>query len=270
MSVPEAQLNLKDFQDRFQRAILDGDDTILNDIPDGPRETKTNLLGIYRDAYGLRLVEVIGNDHEMLRAYAGEERFQRLARAYIAACPSHHPNARWFSRRLPDFLRDHEPFAKQPVLADLAALERALNDAFDGPDAPVLGLADLTAIPPELWSQLTFKCHPTARCLDVTTNTADIWTALKAETPLPQAECSAAPKRILVWRHDTTAMFRVLGDEEAMMWAETLKGARFGELCEMLATYDDPAGAPGRAAAFLKSWLEAGLLTEATVSEAVR
>lgn len=260
-------MKLKDFQDQFQRAILDGDDGILRDIPDGPRETKTNLLGIYRDAYRLRLIEVIGNDHELLRAYVGEDQFCELARAYIDAHPSHHPNARWFPRRLPEFLRDQEPYAKQTVLAELAALERALNDAFDGVDAPVLGLADLTAIPPEVWPQLTFMPHPTARCLEVRTNAADIWTALKKDTEPPPPELAAQPKRILVWRQDSTAMFRTLGREEAMMWAETEKGARFGALCEMLAAYDDPAGAPARAAPFLKSWLEAGLLSEAVVAE---
>ena len=98
-------MKLKDFQDRFQRAILEGDDAILNDIPDGPRETKTNLLGIYRDAYALRLIEVIGNDHELLRSYVGEDRFRVMARAYIESCPSQHPNARWFARRLPEFLQ---------------------------------------------------------------------------------------------------------------------------------------------------------------------
>ena len=43
-------MKLKDFQDKFQRAILAGDDAVLKDIPDGPHETKENLLGIYRDA----------------------------------------------------------------------------------------------------------------------------------------------------------------------------------------------------------------------------
>lgn len=259
-------MNLKDFQDRFQRAILDGDDTILRDIPDGPRETKTNLLGIYRDAYGLRLVEVLGNDHEMLRAYMGDDGFRVMARAYIAGCPSQHPNARWFSHRLPDFLRETEPYMRMPGLADLAALERALNDAFDGVDAPVLGLADLAAIPPASWAQLSFTCHPTATCIDLQTNAAEIWTALKSEKAPPECKISAEPRRILVWRHETTAMFRAIEGEEAMMWAEIARGARFGDLCEMLATYDDPPTAPARAASFLKYWFEAGLLSEVTLA----
>jgi hypothetical protein len=256
-------LKLKDFQDRFQRAILDGDDAILDDIPDGPRETKANLLGIYRDAYVLRLIDVVGNDHELLRRYMGADRFQAMARAYIASYPSHHANARWFAHRLPEFLKSSEPYSRQPVLGELAALERALNDAFDGVDAPVLSIDDLSAFPPQAWAQLSFVFHPTATCLGVLTNVAAIWTALKAGKEPPSSMLSSEPARILVWRHDRTAMFRELAAEEAMMWGETAKGARFGDLCELLATYNDPPSAPVRAAGILKTWLDAGLLSRA-------
>jgi len=254
-------LNLKDFQDSFQRAILDGDDAILSDIPDGPRETKTNLLGIYRDAYALRLIEIIGNDHELLRRYLGEDPFADMARAYIASCPSQHPNARWFAHRLPEFLAATEPYVHRPVLAELAALERALNDAFDGADAPVLGMADLSGIAPQDWPRLSFVCHPTARRLEGKTNAGAIWVALKADEAPPEPVIAEAAAHLLVWRQDTTSMFRELGSEEAMMWDEAARGQRFGALCEMLATYDDPVGAPGRAAGYLKAWLDAGALS---------
>jgi len=255
-------LKLKDFQDSFQRAILERDDAILGDIPDGPRETKTNLLGIYRDAYALRLIEVIGNDHEVLRPYVGEPQFEDMARAYIAAYPSRHPNARWFSHRLPEFLRVTKPYSDRPLLAELAALERALNDAFDAVDAPVLSMADLAAVPAELWARLSFVPHPSATRLDVRTNAAAVWSALKASEDPPHPVVAKETTSLVVWRHDTTSMFRAISAEEAMMWDEMTKGVRFGDLCEMLATYDDPPSAPARAAGFLKAWLDAGSLSE--------
>ncbi len=256
-------MNLKDFQDLFQRAILEGNNDILEHIPDGPRETKTNLLGIYRDAYVLRLIDVVGNDHELLRLYLGDDRFHAMARAYIDSYPSQSPNARWFAHRLPEFLQAAEPYSRQPILGELAALERALNDAFDGVDAPVLSMSDLAAFAPEAWGQLSFVCHPTATCLEVRSNVGAIWSALKAEAEPPPCTLHHEARRVLVWRHDATSMFRDLGAEEAMMWTELAKGSRFGDLCTLLATYDDPAGAPMRAAGYLKSWLEAGLLSSA-------
>lgn len=256
-------MKLKDFQDRFQRAILDGDDAILADIPDGARETKENLLDVYRNAYVLRLVDVVGNDHEQLKAYVGDEAFDQLARAYIAAHPSHNPNARWFAHALPEFLKASETYAKTPVLAELAALERALNDAFDGADAPHLRLADLTAIPPDRWSGLAFVRHPTVAMLDAHTNAADIWSAVKAGEEPPAPSNASEAGLLLVWRFDSMSRFRTLCAEEAMMWREGVNGQPFGRLCELLAVYDDPDGAPMRAAGYLKGWLDAGLLTQA-------
>jgi hypothetical protein len=259
-------LNLKEFQDRFQRAILKGDDAILADIPDGPHETKHKLLGIYRDAYALRLIEVIGNDHEYLQTYLGDDAFAAMARAYIESCPSQHPNARWVARRLPEFLRSTKPYSGTPVVGDLAALERALNDAFDGPDAPVVGLSALSSHPPENWAQLSFEPHLTATLFEVTTNVADVWAALKAGNEPPKGVTYDEPRNILVWRLDMKSMFRELPPEETMIWNEAAKGATFGELCVLLATYAEPATAPMRAAGYLRSWLDAGLLSKAVIA----
>jgi len=258
----EASLKLKDFQDRFQRAILKGDDEILGHIPDGPRETKQNLLGVYRDAYVLRLIEVLGTDHEQLRAYLGEKAFNDMARVYIASQPSQHPNARWFSRGVPNFLKASEPYSRHPIVGELASLEKALNDVFDGADAPVVHLSDLAAFAPQDWGKLTFVPHPTAMLLDTHTNVAAIWTALKEEREPPSATTRKEPTRLLVWRHEMMPMFREMSVEEAMMWEEAAKGSRFDNLCELIAFYDDAEGAPARAAGYLKGWLEAGLLSK--------
>jgi hypothetical protein len=260
----EASLKLKDFQDRFQRSILKGDDEILHHIPDGPRETKRNLLGVYRDAYVLRLIEVVGSDHEQLRNYLGEEAFNEMARAYIVSQPSHHPNARWFTRGIPEFLKANEPYSRHPIVGELASLEKALNDAFDGVDAPVLGMSDLAAIPPQEWGQLSFTPHPTATLIDAHTNVAAIWRALKEDGEPPPLTTSEEPTRIVVWRHELMPMFREMTAEEAMMWQEAVSGASFEKLCELIAFYDDAAGAPARAAGYLKGWLEAGLLNRMT------
>lgn len=255
-------MKLKDFQDQFQRAILAGDDAILKEIPDGPHETKENLLGIYRDAYVLRLIDVIAADHERLHAYLGEDSFRAMARAYIARHPSRHPNARWFARHLPEFLREHEPYSRQPILSELAALERALNDAFDGANAPVVSMVDLAALPPEIWGGISFVRHPTATSLEVSSNVGAIWKALKAGHEAPLVHYSETAGRVLVWRHEATPMFREMSAEETMMWEEAGNGARFADLCTMLAVYDDPGSAPARAAGYLKTWLDAGLLSK--------
>ena len=247
-------------QSEFQRAILTGDDAVLDEILDSPREKRDVLFGVYRHAYGSRLVEAIGNDHELLHAYLGDEMFSEMGYAYVAANPSRHPNLRWFSQAVPDFLRSSAPYSEYPILSDLAALEKALNDAFDASEAPALAVADLAGFAPELWNDLEFMAHPSAIRLDLATNAFAVWLALRNDETPPEAVALEAPCRLLVWRQDVVPLFRELSAEEAMMWDEAARGISFGVLCSMLATYDDPDGAAARGAGYLHSWVTAGLL----------
>ena len=254
-------------QDDFQRGILAGDDKVLGEILDSPKEKRETLYGVYRFAYGSRLVDALRNDHEWLHSYLGDEMFDEMGHAYVKAKPSHHPNMRWFSQGLPEFLKTNAPYSDYPVLADLAGLEKALNDAFDGTDGTVLTLADVSAVPPENWNDLVFKPHPTATRLDFATNASAIWRALKNDETPPDAVSTDEPMRLLVWRQDTTPMFRELSAEEAMMWDEATSGIPFGVLCSMLATYDDPDTAAARGAGYLHGWVTSGLLTGVSVGD---
>jgi putative DNA-binding protein len=251
--------SLKDLQESFQRGILAGDDTILAEIKDSAKEERTVLFGVYRHAYVARLAEVLADDYEQLHAYPG---FARLAKSYIAAHPSDRKSARDFGRHVPEFLKTDAGFGKHPELAEIASLERALADAFDGPDAEPLKLAKLVETAPELWTNLVFAPHPTAIRLTFRTNAADIWSALREETAPPQSRRLPEPQAILVWRHDVTARFRLLGAEEAMMWDEASAGTRFGVLCEMVATYGGEESADFRAATYLKDWVDMGSLAD--------
>jgi hypothetical protein len=236
-------------QDDFQRGLLTADNSVLAEILDSPQEKREVLFGVYKHAYGSRLVEALRNDHKLLREYLGDEMFNAMGLAYVAANPSQHPNLRWFSRPLPDFLKSSEPYNTHPLLSDLAAIERALNDAFDAEDAP------------EAWAGLVFRPHPSAFRIDVSTNAPAVWLALKRDEDPPDAIALEQPCHLLTWRQDMTPMFRELAAEEAMMWDEAASGIAFGVLCTMLATFDDPDRAAARGAGYLHGWVTAGLLT---------
>lgn len=249
------------FQDDFQRAVVAGDDTVLEDIVDTSKENRRTLLGVYRNAYVLRLTDFLATDYEKVFAYLGDDQFRDMARAYINAHPSHTTNARWFGAKLPGFLRENEPYAGKPVLAELAGLELGLTDAFDAEDAPVLELSDLSAVAPENWANLTFTPHPATRRMDHSTNASDIWSALhNGETP-PETE-RQEPRRIIFYRDDGMATFRAMAPDEAMMWDEAANGVPFSVLCEMLAMYAGEDEAPARAAGYLQGWIQSGALTK--------
>jgi hypothetical protein len=267
---PARALTLAELQDRFQEAVVAGDDALLALIPDNSRTTRDVLLGVYRHAYVARLVEVAGSDYPRLKAYMGDAEFDEMLRGYVAVCPSRHPNVRWFARRLPEYLSSASPYADQPVLRDLAMIERALNDAFDAVDAPVLGLKDLARHSPERWGDLTFSPQPSAARLDLSTNAFAIWRALKDEEDAPSALTLPERERLVVWRNDVTPTVRALLPEEAMMWDEACKGVRFAILCELAATYADADGAALRAAQYMQGWIAEGMLSKAKLLHAKR
>ncbi|MGB6428489.1 MAG: DNA-binding domain-containing protein [Methyloceanibacter sp.] len=258
---------LKQLQEKFQRGILAGDDKILSEIKDSAKEERKTLFGVYRYAYVARLAEILADDYEGLHGYVGDARFAKLAKAYIAAYPSDRRSVRDFGRHVPKFLSESELFPGHPELAEIAALEKALADAFDGPDAEPLGLTVLSEVPPEAWPRLVFTPHPTVLRLAFSTNADAIWSAVREEMAPPKATVLPERQIVLVWRQDVTARFRPLGPEEAMMWDEAVQGTRFGVLCEMVATFAGEDGAELRAASYLKNWIEMGMLAGYRVEE---
>ena len=141
--------------------ILAGDDSILSEIKDSPKEERKVLFGVYRNAYLARLAEVLADDYEQVHAYLGDAGFAKLAKRYIAAHPSDRRSARDFGRHVPHFLKTDPAFAAHAEVAEIATLEKALADAFDGPEAEPLSLTTLAEVAPKLRTKLVFTPHPT-------------------------------------------------------------------------------------------------------------
>jgi hypothetical protein len=261
--MPASSLTLAEIQSRLQAAIVSGDDAILSSLADGSRESRDVLLGVYRHAYTARLIEVLSSDYPFLRACVGDDLFRDLAKSYIVAHPSKSQNVRWFGTAFPRFLEGHESTAQHPEHAELAAIEKAVADAFDSADAPVLGFTDLSAYPPDEWVNLTFALHPSVTLLQLRMNAFEIWRSLKEGEPPPPAVPLACNQHLAVWRQGTSPKVRVMADEEAMMCGAAWRGTPFGMLCVMVATFDDPETAPMRAASYLQSWLASEMLTSA-------
>ena len=253
---------LKELQESFQRGILARDDKILSEVNDSGKERRDVLFDVYRNGYVARLAEIMGEDYERTHEYLGDARFARLIKDYIAANPSDQRNARWFGRHLPTFIKRTEPYSPHPEVIELATLEKALNDAFDAADAEPLTVEDLASVVPVDWPALEFAPHPTAARLTFRTNAAEIWSALREETPPPKPLRLPEPSPLIVWRQDFMARFKPMSAEEAMMWDEAVKGVRFGVLCEMVATFGGEDDAELRAASYLKDWVDMAMLSK--------
>ncbi len=258
--------SLADMQNLLQAAILKGDSAILEFLQDNSRTSRETLFGVYRHAYTGRLIDMLRSEYPLLARYVGYERFDEIARCYIAAYPSQTANARWFGARLPEYLRTCVGGDFTEDFVGLSQIENAVSDAFDAPDATVLDAAALGNFAPEVWSRLVFTPHPSVTLLQVAGNVFDLWRALKCEEPAPSFLTTSEKRHLVVWRSDLAPMVRELDYEEYMVLTEVRGGGRFQSLCEMLATYDDPDTAALRAAGYLHGWLAGDMLTDVRLS----
>jgi hypothetical protein len=215
---------------------------------------------VHEPARGLRLAEFLANDRPLLRAYLGDVKFTKLARAYMIAHPSRTPNARWYARHLPEFLRSSRLFPGHPEIAEIAALESALNDAFDSPEAAVVTMADLARRDMAAIGAVALAISPTVRRLRVTTNVTGIWASLRAGERPPHPINLDGGQELCIWRQGTSARFRLMGDEEAMALDAAMEGVAFGVVCEMIAMREDPDTAAARAAGYLRGWIDSEII----------
>jgi hypothetical protein len=121
-------------------------------IKPNDRLTSLERLEIYSRSYWFRILDSLYDDFPGLVAVLGTRAFHRLARTYLTECPSQSYTMRNAGSRLPAWLEAHPQFAGPvPALAvDMARLEWAHVEAYDGPEARPLGPEDLLEPGPEL------------------------------------------------------------------------------------------------------------------------
>ena len=251
---------LERLQDDFLRWLVQGDQTFEQDILGSEKVSSGLRMEIYRNAYRLRLLEALTDSYPALHTLLGDDRFEALGLAYIEAHPSHNFSIRWFGHRLREFLAAATDYRDTPVLAEMAAFEWALRDAFDAADTPVLGLDDLRGIAPEGWAGMGFRLHPSLRRLNLSWNVPQLWSAVdQGSEPIP-FEQNEYPIGWVVWRRDLQTFYRSLEVDEAWALDAAAHGESFGAICAGLTEWVDELNAPQRAAGMVGRWVEEGLI----------
>jgi len=254
--------SLNELETDFQAHLLTGDDRIRPRIVGTDKVDAATRLGIYANAYRLRLIEALDTDYPGLHAMAGDEEFDRLARAYIDAHPSGFRSLRWFGHRVSEFLRTTAPWSGYPVFAEMAAFEWALSDAFDAADLDIASVDDMAAVPPQAWSGLSFAMHPSIQRIDLYWNVPTVWKAIEADEEPPALENSEIPVAWLLWRHNLQTHYRSMAVDEAWAFDALRDGESFAAICEGLTEWIDAPHVASHAAGLLKQWLNDGLISE--------
>ena len=212
-------------------------------------------LGVYHNAYRVRLGDSLKETFERVFLWLGEDAFLRAARVHI----ENHPPRSW---TLADYGADFPStlaalYPDDPEVAELAWLDWALARAFDGPDA------EIVAIPEGIdWEKAKLRPAPTLQLARIGTNAGAIWSALSAGEIPPAAARLPGNAALLVWRQGLVPCFRTIEMEEEAAIAMVRRGQSFGALCVMLVNRQGDKDGVARAGAYLAQWLADGLVIE--------
>lgn len=265
-------MRLADLQRAFQAHVLKGTAGIHQSIvgsPDFPVEFR---LGVYADAYHLRLTEALAHTYPRLQQALGHDAFAQMTRNYLAVRPSTHVSVRWFGDQLSEYLEQDAQLRRKPWLAELAQWEWTVAAAFDAADAEPLTQEVLGQIQSDAWPNLRFQFHPSVQTLHLLTNAAVIYQALSEDRKPPSPISLRTAQIWLLWRQDVTTRYRLLEEDEAQA-LETVAGLEpdrvgmFQEMCEALCQFHAENDVPPIAAGMLKAWLAQGLIVAVASTE---
>ncbi len=158
------------------------------------RLTSFERLEIYNVQYWMRVLDSLREDFPGVAAVLGEEKFARLAEAYLDRHPSRSYTLRNLGDRLEGFIRRNPRWTRPhtALAADLARLEWAQVVAFDGEALPVLTPADLAATPPQ---RLRVRLQPYLSLLTLSYPADNFLLSLKKEGRLRGEASNALEQR---------------------------------------------------------------------------
>jgi Putative DNA-binding domain len=239
-------------------------------------------LGVYSNAYFVRLHDCLRDDYGALADALGPAAFHDLVRTYLMLYPPSRPSLRHAGRELCAHL-ESEPFAtifggRWPWAADLARLEWALGEAFFAADATPLAPAALATLAPDAFGALRFGASPSLGLLRLDWPVASVRERFDQADGQGQTRQHAGPDgvgacdasghdvdgapalerkstSVRVWRQGESVRFKTISDVEAAALDQVIAGESFGAACETVARFVGDVEAPARAAALLAGWI---------------
>lgn len=186
-------------------------------------------LGVYQNAYGIRLHEALAETFPTL-AFVSGDGFGDIVTAYLKKFPPHHFSISQAGKNLESFLRQESLSidfgVPQDFFADLAAFEWAQEESFmdSSRDSRIDAIA-LADIPPEKFAQLQFVFSRSMRVLELGWPVAAIVRSVaKQEVP---SRPEAAPSYYLVARPGLEVIYAELSAAEREFLLRLQRGHTF-------------------------------------------
>ena len=260
--------------ERMQRTAPDGQPMrryAERFIKPNDRLTSFERLEIYNRQYWFRVLSSMIEDFPGLRAVLGDRRFDAMCKAYLVDCPSRSFTLRNLGAQLESWLRKHPRWAgpKQALALDIARLEWADIEAFDGAAEPALRPENLGG---DAGANLRLKLQPYVRLLDLKYPVDDLLLEVRKEDEDTDfasnafqerhkrkrvqavAKLKPAPIFLAVHRVDDSVYFRRIQREEFAILSALRAGQTLGKAIE--ATFKKSKAPVQERATSVQQWFQ--------------
>jgi hypothetical protein len=233
----------------------------------GVRLSAVQQVEIYREQYWLRHVGAMQEDFATIHALLGDDAFRALCEDYFERYPPASFTLRDLGERLAEHVRIHEPWAKDPLLADCARLEWAFVEAFDAPDAPPLDAVAIAEAPEEAWGGARVVLHPSVQLVEMAHPAHAFRAAVKAEADHlgddapPPARPEPSATHVVVYRGPEKLMYIAIEPLAFALLRRLAGGEALAEACEQVAKsadVADPSELEPRVGAWFQAWASYG------------
>jgi len=223
-------------------------------IKPNDRLSSFDRLEIYNRQYWFRVIGAVAEDFPGLLAVLGEEKFDKLALAYLKENPSTSFTLRNLGSKLPHWLESHPEFAprRHDLLVDVAKLEWAYIESFDGASFSPLSELDISGLTAE--SHLSLQPH--LQLLDLRYPVDKLILAVHRESAPAEAASNAASEHkhkslkrlpimrrsaiyLVIHRFENEVYYRRIDREAFLLLSAIQAGAAIGAAIE--AAFNDSA-----------------------------
>jgi hypothetical protein len=245
-------MGLNALQQDFRAWLVEADEVAAGRVPLIDRRG----LAVYQNNYRGALMACLEDSYPQTSAWIGQAAFRSASADHIDRVAPHSWTLDDYAEGFPATLA--ERFADDRDVADLARLELALAEAFVAPDGLPLAVGDLAAVD---WNEAVLRLVPSASFLSLTTNAADIWSALDEGCDPPHGQKATEPVILIVWRQDFTCCFQRLDADERELLPHLAGGLSFAAMCDTLVGRHGADRGVALAGGLLARWTQAGLLS---------
>ncbi len=258
---PERLTPLDRDMDDMQNAILTGDPNIMdpnNRIVPKPDFSPEEQIQSYINGYRYRLFDIVAMDYDALKFAIGKKRLNKLIDDYIEETPSTHFNVARYTKRFPEFVREHE----DPFAYELSILETELVQIADEAETIALAPEDLAGLDAEKFMEFRLNPRKALKLFAFSYPVNEFYEAyLNGEKPdIPEKR----PSFLAIYRHNDDLWRLDLDEREYMVLSSLFAGMPVGEaLSAAIPEDDDGAEIMANVQNWFGKWMSNGLLAKA-------